>query len=40
MAQLFKTKGSTIKKIAELPRFRHPGDLLNLHTRPIAEQNK
>lgn len=27
---LFKTTASTLKKVAELPRYRHPADLINL----------
>lgn len=38
MSQFFKSKASTLSKVAELPRFRHPADLLNMPVRDIKQQ--
>lgn len=38
MKSLIKTKASSLQKVADLPRHRHPADLLNAFTRPIDEQ--
>lgn len=38
MSQYIKSTKSTLKKIADLPRYRHPADLVNVETRPIAQQ--
>ncbi len=37
-SELFKTTASTVQKIANLPRHRHPGDLVNNYVRPIRQQ--
>lgn len=37
-SELFKTTASTMKKVANLPRYRHPGDLINMDVRPIRQQ--
>ncbi len=37
-AHLYKTKASTLQKIANLPRFRHPADLVTYETRPVRQQ--
>lgn len=38
MSQLFKSKASTLRKVAELPKYRHPADLLNIPVRDIRQQ--
>lgn len=37
-ATFMKTTASTLKKVAELPRYRHPADLINMEVRPIRLQ--
>lgn len=37
-SQLYKTTASTLQKIANLPRFRHPADLVHPDVRPIRQQ--
>ncbi len=37
-SELFKTTASTMKKVANLQRYRHPGDLINMDVRPIRQQ--
>jgi len=37
-ANLFKTTAGTLKKVAELPRYRHPADLINMDYKPIRLQ--
>jgi hypothetical protein len=37
---LFKTKASSLAKVAALPVFRHPADLLNEYTLPYDLQRK
>ena len=38
--QLFKTKASSLAKVAALPRHRHPADLLNEYTLPYKLQRQ
>lgn len=33
-----KSIASSLKKVSELKRYRHPADLVNLPTRPIRQQ--
>jgi hypothetical protein len=40
MSSLFKTRASSLAKVANLPRYRHPADLINEDYRPIYQQNK
>jgi hypothetical protein len=35
---LYKTKASTLKKVADLHRYQHPGDLVHMMTQPIKMQ--
>ena len=39
-AQLFKTKASSLAKIAALPRHSNPADLLNEYTLPYKLQRQ
>ena len=38
-SQYIKTIASSMKKVAELPRYKHPADLVNPLIRPIRQQN-
>ena len=38
MNYLFKTKGSSLTKVVNLPRYQHPADLLNLQDQPMQKQ--
>lgn len=35
---LIKTTASTMQKVANLHRYRHPADLVNIDIRPIRQQ--
>ena len=32
-------KAARIRKIADLPKYRHPADLVNIYVRPVRQQN-
>jgi len=40
MSALMKSRASSLAKIAQLPRYRHPADLINEYQKPMLEQNK
>ena len=37
-SQFVKSTASSMRKVAELPRYHHPADLVNIPTRPIMQQ--
>jgi hypothetical protein len=40
MSAIIKSKASSLNKVAQLPRYRHPSDLINEFQKPMLEQNK
>ncbi len=38
LPSFIKTTASTLNKIANLPRYRHPADLLNMEVQPMSKQ--
>lgn len=40
MNAIIKSRASSLNKIANLPKYRHPADLVNEFQKPMLEQNK
>jgi hypothetical protein len=40
MSAIIKSRASSLNKLANLPRYRHPADLINEYQKPMVEQNK
>lgn len=40
MSAIIKSRASSLNKLAQLPRYRHPADLINEFQKPMLEQNK
>ena len=40
LSNIFKTKASSLAKVAALPVYRHPADLLNEHSQPYHIQKQ
>jgi len=40
MSAIIKSRASSLNKVANLPRYRHPADLVNEFQKPMLEQNK
>lgn len=40
MSAVIKSRASSLAKVANLPRHRHPADLINEFQKPMLEQNK
>ena len=40
MSAIIKSRASSLSKLADLPRYRHPADLINEFQKPMLEQNK
>lgn len=40
MSAIIKSRASSLNKLSQLPRYRHPADLVNEYQKPMLEQNQ
>ena len=40
MSALIKSRASSLNKLSQLPRYRHPADLINEFQKPMLQQNQ